>query len=313
MDKTLPALGRTPQSAGRMLLVAGVTLALLSCRGGDARGGGESESSEHADFVESPPRHNNGVIDLWTDGTAAFGIYVRNERPRTEEQRRNGERPAAVYTREGGERLAQNPLYDFLFLNLESGYDPEAVRAIAGGIGAAGAAGRKTLLVRIPPIERDGEDVTRERVAELLRLGADGVVFPHVRSAAETRTVVSFFDDAGADVWSPTNPAGEVLAMIMVEDPGAVAEVAAIADTPGYSILACGIGSLRGALDGDRDAAEVGNQEVLAHAKRAGLPDMITANAGDIEGRIQEGFLALLMQGDEADEIIRIGRAAAGR
>ena len=173
--------------------------------------------------------------------------------------------------------------------------------------------GRKTLLVRIPPLERDGEEVTRARVREILDLGADGVVFPHVRSAEEARIVVSFFDDAGADVWSPANPSGEVLAMIMVEDPAAVAAVEEIADTPGYSLLACGIGSLRGALDGDREAAEAGNQRVLAHARRVGLPDMITANAGDIEKRIQEGFLGLLMQGEEADEVIRIGRAAVGR
>jgi hypothetical protein len=101
--------------------------------------------------------------------------------------------------------------------------------------------------------------------------------------------------------------------MIMIEDPGALAMVAEIADTPGYSVLACGIGSLRGALGGDREAAEAGNQEVLSHAKRVGVADMITANTRDIEERVQQGFLALLMQGPDADEAIRIGRAAAGR
>ena len=40
---------------------------------------------------------------------------------------------------------------------------------------------------------------------------------------------------------------------------------------------------------------------------------MITAGTADIEERIQEGFLALLMQGDEADGAIRTGRAAVGR
>ena len=91
-----------------------------------------------------------------------------------------------------------------------------------------------------------------------------------------------------------------------------MAAVEEIADLPGYSVLACGIGSLTRAL-GDREAAEAGNQEVLAHATRVGLPDMITANAGNVARRIAEGFLALLMSGDAADEAIRVGRAAAGR
>ncbi|MEE8148444.1 MAG: aldolase/citrate lyase family protein [Longimicrobiales bacterium] len=265
--------------------------------------------------ADAPPalQHENVLIDLWVDGTPAFGIFVPNERPLTDAQRGSGERSAPLYTREGGERLARNPLYDFLFLNLEGAYDIRAVAAISEGLRSPSAVGRKTLLVRIPPIERDGEDVTRARVREILALGADGVVVPHVRSPEEARAAVSFFAEAGADVWSPSNPTGEILAMIMIEDPGALSMVAGIADTPGYSILACGIGSLTRALGGDREAAEAGNQEVLSHAKRVGVADMITANAEDIEERVRQGFLALLMQGSDADEAIRIGRAAAGR
>lgn len=70
---------------------------------------------------------------------------------------------------------------------------------------------------------------------------------------------------------------------------------------------------MRGALGGDAAAAEAGTQKVLAEAKRAGLPDMLPATAQDIEKRVKEGFLALLMQGSTADETIKIGRAAAGR
>jgi len=279
-----------------------VVVAVTACQAADS---GDDPSDDAAAL-----QHQNVLIDLWADGTAAFGIFVPNERPLTAEQRRSGERSAPVYTREGGERLARNPLYDFLFLNLEGGYDPGAVAAIAEGLRSPDAVGRKTLLVRIPPIERDGEEVTRARVREILASGADGVVLPHIRSPEEARAAVRFFD--GADVWSPSNPTGEILAMLMIEDAGALAMVAEIADTPGYSILACGIGSLTRAL-GDREAAEAGNQEVLSHAKRVGVADMITANARDIEERVRQGFLALLMQGPEADEVIRIGRAAAGR
>lgn len=47
------------------------------------------------------------------------------------------------------------------------------------------------------------------------------------------------------------------------------------------------------------------------------LDCFVDAQAGgvaeNIEQRVQEGFLALLLQGPSADETVRIGRAAAGR
>ena len=251
------------------------------------------------------------LIGLWRQGAPAFGVFVPNERE-TGATGPNGERLGPLHTAEGGRRLAENPLYDYVFLNLEGSYDAGAIEAIAEGLGSESAVSSKTLLVRIPPISGDGEAAARTRVAEALELGADGIVLPHVRSPEEARMGVSFFEDIGADVWSPANSEGDVVAMIMIEDGGALAAVREIADTPGYSVLACGIGSLTQAL-GDRDAGEAGNQEVLGHAKHVGVPDMITANSTDVARRIEEGFLGLLMSGDEADDHIRVGRAAAGR
>ena len=310
-------MGRAPKASTRFVprmgAAAVLVVSLAACRAADRNDDPNNDSGDDSGDSPGALAHENVLIDLWAEGTPAFGIFVPNERPLTDEQRRSGERPAPVYTREGGERLARSPLYDFVFLNLEGRYDLGAVAAIAEGLRSPDAVGRKTLLVRIPPIERDGEEVTRIRVREILALGADGVVMPHIRSPQEARAAVSFFAEAGADVWSPANPTGEILAMIMIEDPGALAMVAEIADTPDYSVLACGIGSLTRALEGDREAAEAGNQEVLSHAKRVGVADMITANARDIEDRVRQGFLALLMQGPDADDVIRIGRAAAGR
>lgn len=291
----------------------------------------------HAGRAEAEVARATSTIGLWERNLAAFGVFVPPEfpggggpgaggRPGAEPGAgaeagtgagagagARGQRGPPRYTVEGGRELARNPLLDFVFLNLERNYDPAAVEAIATGLGSLDAVGRKTLLVRIPSIEQDGEEAARARVREALELGADGVVLPHVRNVAEARAAVSFFEDAGANVWSPANPDGTVIAMLMVEDPGAVAEAAAIADVPGYSVLACGIGSLTGALGGDRAAAEQGNQAVLAEATRAGLADMITANAGDIERRVGEGFLGLLMQVGGAEDAIRLGRQAAGR
>ena len=251
------------------------------------------------------------LIQLWSAGTPAFGVFVPNERPRGEVAP-DGSRLPPLYTTEGGASLGKNPLLDYLFLNLEGNYDTEAVAAIAEGIGQSDKAEGPSLLVRIPPIERDGAQAARARVIESLQLGADGIVIPHVRSAEEARLAVSFFTDAGVSVWSPDNPDGEKLAMIMIEDAGALAAAAEIADTPGYSVLACGIGSLSRDL-GSREAGEAGTQEVLQQSARVGLPNMITANAQDVEQRLEEGFLGLLMSGPSADEAIRIGRLAVGR
>ena len=85
---------------------------------------------------------------------------------------------------------------------------------------------------------------------------------------------ISFFHDIGADVWSPSNRTGRVIAMLMVEDPGAVAVAVKIADLGGASApppWPCGIGSLTAALGGDREAAEEGNQQVLAAVVRVGM------------------------------------------
>lgn len=285
-----------------LLVVAGA----CGGSGGDAQGDGAPSMGSAAGASAQPE-----LIRLWAAGTPAFGVFVPSERERGA-RGPDGERLPALYTAEGGRRLAEDPLLDYLFLNLEGNYDADAVSQIAEGLASPSAVSDKTLLVRIPPISVDGADAARARVAEALAAGADGIVLPHIESVEQARLAVSFFQDIDADVWSPQNPDGTVIAMLMVEDPGALAQVLEIADTPGYSVLACGIGSLTQAL-GDREVAERGNQEVLSHAKRVGLPDMITANADDVARRIDEGFLGLLMNGPDADAHIEVGREHAGR
>ncbi len=262
--------------------------------------------------AQSEPARGHGLVELWTQGKAAFGVYAPNENPGPRGQRGQPPQPA-VYTRDGGEKLAMNPLYDYVFLNLEGSYDAAAVKAMADGLRSPNAVSRKALIVRIPPIDKDGAATAKARVKEALDLGADGVTIPHVQSLEEAKLAIGFFRDAHANVWSPSNPAGRTIAMLMLEDPMAVAQARDVADLKGFSILACGIGSLTQALGGDRAGAEAGTQKVLAEAKRARLADMLTANTQDVAQRVKEGFLALLMQGPTADEAIKIGRAAAGR
>jgi 2-keto-3-deoxy-L-rhamnonate aldolase RhmA len=150
---------------------------------------------------------------------------------------------------------------------------------------------------RPPPIDVDGAASTKARVKEVLDLGADGITIPHVTSLDEAKLAISFFRAANANVWSPSNPGGHVIAMLMLEDAAAVAQAKEVADLKGYSILACGIGSLAQALGGDRAGAEAGTQKVLVEAKRAKLADMLTANPQDVEQRVKEGFLRVPAHG----------------
>ena len=299
-------------------LVAPLLLGFLAACGGDGspdvRGAGDPEGPSAAPGSANALSGAAALVDLWNEGQPAFGIFVPDERPRPAERPAPGTpRQPPVHTAEGAAELARNPLYDFLFLNLEGSWDPAYVQAMVEGLRAPGVDSPPALLVRIPTIEAAGEEATRARVREVLELGADGVVLPHIRSVEEARTAVSFFQDIGADVWSPSNRTGRVIAMLMVEDPDAVAAAGEIADLGGFSVLACGIGSLTAALDGDREAAEAGNQQVLAQAVRVGMADMITADTASVARRVEEGFVGLLMQGEQADEAIRIGREAAGR
>ena len=274
-----------------------------------------------ASVAQAQTKHTNALIDLWTAGKASFGVYVPDENP--PQPRGQGgppapgtprpPRPAPVYTVAGGEKLAMNPLYDYVFLNLEGAYDTAAVKAIAEGLRSPKAVSRKSLIVRIPPISKDGEAATKARIKEIFDAGADAVTLPHIRNLDEAKLALSLFAAAGVDIWTPSNPTGEKLSMLMVEDPEAVAQAEQIADLKGLSMLACGIGSLTQAMGGDRAGAEAGNQNVLAETKRAKLVNMLTANTKDVEQRVKEGFLSLLMSGPSADEAIQVGRKAAGR
>lgn len=254
---------------------------------------------------------SSGVVELWTQGKPAFGVFVPNEAPRPSGGGAGSPampRPQPVYTRAGAEKLAANPLYDFVFLNLEGGYDSTAVSTVADALRGSG----KSVIVRVPAFHEDPA-AGRARLREVFGAGAHGITFPHVRDVAEAKSILAAAAAEKIDVWSPSNPRGTRLLMLMIEDPGALAQANQIASLPGYSILACGIGSLTQALKGDRAAAEAGTQQILAETKRTKLANMLTATTQDVEKRVQEGFLGILAQGQNADEAIRLGRAAAGR
>ena len=246
-----------------------------------------------------------GLIELWKSKLPAFGEYATPRHKKGEENSK--EMP--LFTAQMGRDLAANPLLDFVFLNLEHSYNADSVRGASKGLRYGGADTAKTLLVRIPPIHQDGIEVSRARAKEALALGANGVVLPHIRNAEEARAAVAIFKDY--DVWSPDNLDGDIVVMLMVEDPKVMEELQVIAGIPGYSALSCGIGSLTAALGGDKEAAEKLNLKVLAASKRAGMVDLITGNEASVVLRVKQGFLGILPIGPNQKNTIRLGRAAA--
>jgi hypothetical protein len=269
-----------------------------------------------AAFVAAPvaaQRSSNTLVDLWSQGKPAFGVFVPNEAPRTGggPPAPGTARPKPVYTEAGGEKLAANALYDYVFLNLEGAYDAAAVKAIAAGL-RKGSGTRKALIVRVPAFHEDAA-AGRTRLREVFAAGAEGITFPHVESIDEAKQILAAAQAEKLNVWSPDNPKGDKILMMMLEDPKAVAQAADFANLKGYSVLACGIGSLRGALKGDAAGAEAGVQKVLTETKRTKLPNMLTATTQDVEQRLKEGFLGILVQGQNADEAIAIGRKFSNR
>ncbi len=254
------------------------------------------------------------ALDLWKANRAAFGIFVPSERPANATDA-DGKRLPPLYTAAGARALAEQPLLDYLFLNLEGAYDANSVKEMVAGLRSSSAKQRPTLLVRIPTIEAAGEELTKTRIKEVLGLGADGVVVPHVRSVTEAQHVMSFFKDAKANIWSKANPKGTVVAMLMVEDKGAIAEMDAIAAVPGYSLLSCGIGSLTQDMGGDRAGAEAACKKVRDAGAARGMPSMMTANATTMTDRIEKGYLGLLLSGtvEQTIPMIQAGRVTAKR
>ena len=165
--------------------------------------------------LSAQSKHPNALIDLWMQGKPAFGVFVPNENappPRPPGTapgsgapgagapgagaggggRGQGERPKPLYTKAGGEKLAANPLYDYVFLNLEGSYDSAAVKAIADGLRASTTGPRKSLIVRVPAFHEDPA-ASRVRIREIVAAGGDAVTFPHVESIDEAKQILAAF------------------------------------------------------------------------------------------------------------------------
>jgi 4-hydroxy-2-oxoheptanedioate aldolase len=111
-----------------------------------------------------------------------------------------------------------------------------------------------------------------------------------------------------ADLW-PSNPNGELINMLLIENQEGIANAREIVRTPGVSIAVPGPGDLSQAYNRDMEAVEKAIQTVLAACKEFNVACGITANTADIERRLSEGFRVIIADA----EANRIGMGASGR
>ena len=137
------------------LTTAALVLIIAACSGGSA-----SSDRFEAEQVKTSVDGSQKLplLSLWQSGIPAFGVFVPNDRPT---RASDGQFQTPVYSAEGGASLAENPLLDYVFLNLEPAWDLDAVSAIREGLDSAERVSDKALLVRIPPISKDGEQAAR--------------------------------------------------------------------------------------------------------------------------------------------------------
>lgn len=258
----------------------------LACVATAACAGDRGATDDEAAVTTS---HAGRLVELLASGRPVFGIF-------------SGE-----HTSEGGALMAENRETDFVFYSLESGpFDIPAMLAYMRGMAeASGPEGPHPVTLRIPPIRED-RDAAAEHVRQGLAAGVAGIVFPHVESVEDARLAVELMGDRS---W-PSNPDGDLVNILLLEDRVAVRDAREIVGTPGVGVAIPGPGDLRRAYEGDMDAVEGAIQTVLSACKELGVPCGITAGPDDIARRLEEGFRLIIVTDPEA---LSVGRAAAGR
>jgi 2-keto-3-deoxy-L-rhamnonate aldolase RhmA len=286
--------------------------------------------------IASPPAHgqprrHNRIVELLSQGKVVLGWF------------------APARTVEAARKAVADPRMDFVFINMEQvqSYRPAEVKAFMEGMVDGGLARNPNdhpLMVRIP-IFHDDPAAARQRVAEVLNLGVHAIVFPDMESREEAEQAIAAMryaqppdskapqpvgvrsDEVGdaaaywgmspqdykqkADVY-PINPAGELASLFIVESIKGIENSREITRTR-PTVAIPGPGTLRRVFQGDMAKVENAIQTQLASCKEFDVPCGITANAGDVEKRIKEGFRLIVIYDRDYAETIEVARKAAGR
>jgi len=280
----------------------------------------------------------NKAVELLASGEPAFGIL------------------AFDYSLNNARSLARSGL-DFVIIDMEHApYDVESLRTFLLGMTDKRAIAAKGNLqpdvvpiVRIPAIGR--EDLLSQ-AKQVLDVGAFGVMYPSVSTAAEATMAVRAtrypqlndapdyeprglrgrnpsnamwywgIDDyhARADVW-PLDPAGELLAIIQIETREGVENIDEIVRVPGIGVIFIGPSDLStdmGYANPSAPQVEEAIQTVLAACLDSGVACAITTGQNSVEQRLAQGFRFVTVGADgglsgNTSEALRRGREAAGR
>lgn len=255
-------------------------------------------------------------------------------------------------------RAMANSGLDFILIDMEHApFDVERLRAFLLGMTNKRSILEKGNLqpdvvpfVRIPAA--GGADEIIAQAKQVLDVGTYGIMFPAIQNREQAELAVratrypqiNGVDDyepqglrgrnpsnavwywgvrdyhARADVW-PLDPQGELLAIIFVESPEAVANIEEIISVPGVGGIFIGPSDLSTSMGYTSPAApevEAAIQEVLAACLEHDVPCAITTNARTVQQRIEQGFRFVTVGVDSglsagASSALRLGREAAGQ
>jgi len=281
----------------------------------------------------------NKLIDLFEQDEPAFGLLSFD------------------YSLTNARAMANSGL-DFILIDMEHApFDVERLRAFLLGMTNKRSIIEKGNLqpdvvpfVRIPAA--GGADEIIAQAKQVLDVGTYGIMFPAIQNREQAELAVratrypqvNGVDDyeplglrgrnpsnaawywgvrdyhARADVW-PLDPQGELLAIIFVESPEAVANIDEIISVPGVGGIFIGPSDLSTSMGYTSPAApevEAAIQEVLAACLEHDVPCAITTNARTVQQRIQQGFRFVTVGVDSglsagASGALRLGREAAGQ
>ena len=311
----------TPPFLSTFMLVAVAAFSPLLTGAASAQDGGE---------------HLSGLVDTLARGERAYGVSTYD------------------LSLENARALARADI-DYVYVDMEHG--PMDFAALQGfllgmidkqAIAESGSVRQRvTPLARIPPYGRDSSGWV---VKQALDIGLMGLIFPSIETPEQALAAVRsmrypqrrdsrYPEPPGlrgvgtqlatwfwglsvadyvrhADLW-PLNPAGDLVAFMMVETATGVRNVDAIAQVPGVTGILIGPSDLSNSLGLPREAPEVeGAIETIAGACRThNVTCAITATAADMPHRIAQGFT--MLGGGRAggglgaanDAAIRAGRA----
>lgn len=281
----------------------------------------------------------NKLIDLFEQDQPAFGLLSFD------------------YSLTNARAMANSGL-DFILIDMEHApFDVERLRAFLLGMTNKRSIIEKGSLqpdvvpfVRIPAA--GGADELIAQAKQVLDVGTYGIMFPAIQNREQAELAVratrypqvNGVDDyepqglrgrnpsnaawywgvrdyhARADVW-PLDPQGELLAIMFIESPEAVANIEEIISVPGVGGIFIGPSDLSTSMGYTSPAApevEAAIQRVLAACLEHDVPCAITTNSRTVQQRIEQGFRFVTVGVDSglsagASSALRLGREAAGQ